>query len=139
VSGGAAVTGRRKDRPLEWFLAGYSILWGGAAYLANGDPNVRVDAPMLFDDAAWGGVSAALGVAHMVCLLINGTMGWTPAARLFVTAVNAGFFAKVAAMLWFAEGVASSVSATYVAVGFIWCAYVAGQDAARMRLGSYGL
>ena len=136
---GASVTGRRKDRPLEWFLAGYSILWGCAAYLANSDPNRQVDALSLFDGAAWAGVSAALGVAHMVCLLINGTMAWTPVARLLVTAVNAGFFAKVAAMQWFAEGVASSISATYVAVGFIWCAYVAGQDAARMRLGSYGL
>jgi hypothetical protein len=128
---GAALSGagRRKDRPLEWFLAGFSFLWGAAAL---------VFAEPVAGTVSGGGVAMALGAAHMTALLINGSMWWTPALRLATTALSAGYFSWSAAALATTAAITSSSLCAYVAFGFFWCAYAAGVDVARMRLGSYG-
>ena len=135
------MTGVRKDRPLEWFLAGFSLLWSVTTHLSvNWPSRIAFEHPtMPFEAHAWANVAGLLGLMHMVGLLINGTMAWTPLLRLLVTAANAGFFAWVAALLASSEDAGSSILYGYVTIGFLWCAYVAGQDTARMRLGTYGL
>lgn len=131
----------RKDRPLEWFLAGFSLYWGVATHLAvSAQAYVPCDGPLKpFEESAWANLAGFLGLLHMVALLVNGSMGWTPMARLIVTAANAGFFAWVAALLVPMDLGETGMMYAYVTVGYLWCAYVAGQDAARMRLGTYGL
>lgn len=135
-------THRRRDRPLEWFLAGFSLVWGiGVA----GAPEVVALAPDHLTVEALGtlplaAVAAALGVGHMIALLVNGTAGWTPILRLLVTALSAGLFAWVATITLGLHDVGpSALIYGYTALGFVWCGIVAGQDAARMRLGTYGL
>lgn len=135
-------THRRKDRPLEWFLAGFSLVWGCAAIAA---PGVVALAPQELALEPLGSlrlaaIAASLGVAHMVALLVNGTAAWTPIARLLVTAANAGFFAWVTAIALQLHVLGPSVLIYgYTAMGFMWCGWVAGADVARMRLGTYGL
>lgn len=135
------VTIVRKDRPLEWFLAGFSVFWGVTTHLASATPAGAICPPDLrpFEEANWASFSVLLGLLHMVALLINGTMWWTPLMRLIVTAANAGFFAWVAALLAPGDYGETGLTYAYVTLGFLWCAFVAGQDAARMRLGTYGL
>ena len=135
------VTSVRKDRPLEWFLAGFSIWWGLSTHMAPDalDGAYCPAALQPFTQPPWAAGGVMLGLAHMVGLLINGTMWWTPLLRLVVTAANSGFFAWVASvMIQHGFYGAGSVYA-YTTTGFLWCAYAAGQDAARMRLGTYGL
>lgn len=135
-------THRRKDRPLEWFLGGLSVLWGSAVY-ASVDPASMLRAGLPTDQPGATRVAslcALLGLVHMIAQLVNGTASWTPPVRLIVTALNAGFFAWVAAMAMQVPPVGSAALIyAYVAIGFAWCGYVAGQDVARMRLGTYGL
>jgi hypothetical protein len=136
------VTGVRKDRPLEWFLAGFSLFWGVTTHLAVSDPSttgVCPDALRPFEEHSFANLAGVLGLLHMVGLMINGTMSWTPLLRLLVTAANAGFFAWVAALVSPAEFGETGLIYAYVTLGYLWCAYVAGQDTARMRLGTYGL
>ena len=135
-------THRRKDRPLEWFLAGFSCVWGVAVM---GAPGVVALAPHELTVEALGTprlavMSALLGIAQMIALLVNGTAAWTPFARLLTTAANAGFFAWVAGITLQLHDVGpSALIYGYTALGFVWSAWVAGEDAARMRLGTYGL
>jgi len=134
-------THRRKDRPLEWFLAGFSVLWGGAAALGPGLWGVAALQPTEVS-AGWAMACVLLGLLHMIGLLVNGTASWTPLLRLLATAANAGFFAHVAAVAFVMHPDAPGwevVVCGYIAIGFAWCAWVAGQDTARMRLGTYGL
>lgn len=135
-------TNRRKDRPLEWFLAGLSVVWGSTVYLTHDvDALVRAGLPAGQDAAMRvAALCALLGVLHMVALLVNGTASWTPLARLVVTAMNAGFFAWVAGMAFQAPAVGpAALIYAYIAIGFGWCGWVAGEDVAKMRLGTYGL
>lgn len=135
-------TGVRKDRPLEWFLAGLSGLWGGAVYITT-DTESLMRAGLPIDQPAATVVAslcALLGLVHMIALLVNGTVSWTPILRLIVTALNAGFFAWVSGMAMEVPPVGpAALVYAYVAIGFSWCGYVAGEDVARMRLGTYGL
>ncbi len=135
-------TAKRIDRALEWFLAGFSVFWGVTTHLSlRGVHAGLVCPPTLqpFDATLWATAAMALGMAHMVGLMINGTMAWTPTLRLAVTSLNAGFFAWVASVLAIQPSGDSGLMYGYLTVGFVWCAYVAGQDVARMRLGTYGL
>jgi hypothetical protein len=138
LSGAVSPTGRRKDRPLEWFLAGFSLCWGvaGAVFRVGAVP--QASAQPGFHQTDWIAAASVLGVAHMVALLINGTMSWTPALRLATTSLNAGFFAWSAAALLGMQAGPMALVCAYVTFGFLWCAYVAGLDVARMRLGTYG-
>ena len=135
-------TNRRKDRPLEWFLAGLSVVWGSTVYLTH-DPEtlMRAGLPAGHQGSSReASLCALLGVLHMVALLVNGTASWTPLGRLIVTAMNAGFFAWVAVMAFQAPAVGPvALIYAYVALGFGWCGWVAGEDVAKMRLGTYGL
>lgn len=135
-------THRRKDRPLEWFLGGMSVMWGSSVYVARDVASLlRAGLPTDQPEAARiAALCALLGVVHMIALLVNGTAAWTPIARLVVTAINAGFFAWVAAMAMQVPPVGpAALIYAYVALGFAWCGAVAGQDVAKMRLGTYGL
>lgn len=135
-------THRRADRPLEWFLAGFSVVWGASAWLTTGVFSLAPYAQMLqrLTPLQWASASVALGAIHMVALLINGTAWWTPLLRLVTTAANAGFFAWISAILYASPGVGpAALTYAYFAAGFGWCAFVAGQDVARMKLGTYGL
>jgi hypothetical protein len=90
--------------------------------------------------AQWAVASVALGAVHMIALLINGTAWWTPLLRLVTTSANAGFFAWIAAILYASAEVGpAALTYVYFAIGFSWCAFVAGQDVAKMKLGTYGL
>ena len=135
-------THRRKDRPLEWFLGGMSVMWGSSVYISSDTASLlRAGLPSDQPEAARiASLCALLGVVHMIALLVNGTAAWTPVVRLMVTAVNAGFFAWVAGMALQVPPVGpAALMYAYVAIGFGWCGFVAGQDVARMRLGIYGL
>ena len=135
-------TQRRQDRPLEWFLAGLSIFWGVTALMT---PGVVALSPVLLIAEDLGtppmaALSMALGVIHMVALLVNGTATWTPFVRLLATASNAGLFAWIAMMALSASPLGpSAMNYAFFASGFMWCSWAAGQDVARMRLGTYGL
>ena len=126
-------TGRRKDRPLEWYLSGLGLAWGSA--LLFGWPG----APDAESPQIVGALSIMLGAAHMAALMLNGSIWWTPIARLVITSGTAGLYAWIAAGLASAVGVGAAGVPIYWAFGFLWCAYVAGRDVARMRLGTYGL
>ena len=135
-------TAKRIDRALEWFLAGFSIYWGATTHFSLSQRGLALTCPpslQPFDATLWATAATALGVAHMVALMINGTMAWTPIFRLVVTSLNAGFFALVASVLAAAHSGDPGLVYGYVTAGYVWCAYVAGQDVARMRLGTYGL
>jgi hypothetical protein len=135
-------TKRRKDRPLEWFLGGLSVVWGTSVYVTHDlEALIRAGLPTGQPEATQiAALCALLGVVHMIALLVNGTASWTPLVRLVVTAVNAGFFAWVSAMALQAPQVGpAALVYGYIAMGFAWCGWVAGQDVARMRLGTYGL
>jgi hypothetical protein len=135
-------THRRADRPLEWFLAGFSVVWGGSVWMTKGVFSLAPYTQMLdrLSPAQWAVASIALGAVHMVALLINGTAWWTPLLRLVTTSANAGFFAWIAAILYGSADVGpAALTYVYFAVGFSWCAFVAGQDVAKMKLGTYGL
>jgi hypothetical protein len=126
-------TGRRKDRPLEWFLGGFSLVTSSAHLL-----DAQTEA--LAADHEHALAAAVLGIAHMVALLINGTATWTPTVRLLITALNAGLFAWISADAVVTGGLAlPAIIYGYVTLGFIWSGWVAGHDVARMRLGTYGL
>ena len=126
-------TARRKDRPLEWFLAGFSLVTSTVS-MVDGTTEA------LAADRGLATATAVLGVAHMVALLVNGTARWTPGARLAITALNAGLFAWIAVDAATAVGLAMpAIIYGYVTLGLIWCGWVAGHDAACMRLGTYGL
>jgi hypothetical protein len=136
------VTAKRIDRALEWFLAGFSLFWGVSAHVPLSGARLEAACaapPPPFSAIVWTLTAAALGMAHMAALMINGTMSWTPLLRLVVTSLNAGFFAMVASVLALSGGCESGLTYGYITIGFVWCAYVAGQDMARMRLGTYGL
>jgi hypothetical protein len=135
-------TKRRKDRPLEWFLAGLSMAWGTSVYITpDTEALIRAGLPAGGHEATRiAALCALLGVVHMIALLVNGTASWTPLVRLVVTAVNAGFFAWVSAMAVAAPQVGpAALVYGYIAFGFGWCGWVAGEDVAKMRLGTYGL
>jgi hypothetical protein len=139
VRGAGRLTNRRKDRALEWFLAGLSMVWGAHALVAADAVARHASRVPGLDGASWAALCLGLGVVHMIALLVNGTMSWTPLVRLLATAANAGFFAWVAALRVPLDMAGSALIYAYVTLGFLWCAYVAGQDVARMRLGTYGL
>jgi hypothetical protein len=133
-------TAKRIDRPLEWFLAGFSVFWGVTTHFSLPAPAQTCPPPLqMFDAAIWATIATGLGLAHMAGLMINGTMSWTPLARLVVTSLNAGFFAWVSSVLAIGPDGESGMMYGYATLGFVWCAYAAGQDVARMRLGTYGL
>ena len=124
---------RRKDRPLEWYLSGLCLAWGVA--LIFGWPG----APDTAAPAVIGAISITLGAAHMAALAANGSISWTPIARLALTSATAGLYAWIAADLAQTGAPGAAGVQIYWSLGFLWCAYVAGLDVARMRLGTYGL
>ncbi|TVQ56728.1 MAG: hypothetical protein EA355_06095 [Rhodobacteraceae bacterium] len=135
-------THRRADRPLEWFLAGFSAVWGGSALFTSGLFSLAPYLQMLdrLTTVQWAAISMALGAVHMIALLVNGTAWWTPILRLVTTSANAGFFAWIAAILFYSPDVGpAAMTYGYFALGFAWCAVAAGQDVAKMKLGTYGL
>jgi hypothetical protein len=126
-------TARRRDRPLEWFLAGFSLTTSSASLLDRTTEALAADHRL-------AAAAASLGIAHMAALLVNGTAAWTPLARLIVTTLNAGLFAWIASAAATTGGlVLPAIIYGYVTIGFVWCGCVAGHDAARMKLGTYGL
>lgn len=119
----------RGQRRLEWWLAGYTVLWGlymvcvpsafaGRSYIVMA---------LWAKPYVWGGLAAALGMFHLWALVINGRRCWSPFVRVVATIGNAAIFtvALAAVIAAITHGLAPVSMTVVLFFGFVSAAVVA--------------